>query len=615
VTEMPMIFGILFALFTLTVVLRYLLPLTLISTGNKWQSVTECNYWQQQQVEHLSDGSLLLAQGRLTMDKGNPVLDLVGTAYAMGFQHGCLLHDDIRRGVLSEYAQPLQEIPAFSKLPRWLQLLAQWYLDMRVYAPLERHAPQELLSELKGLADGAKLPYRDVFRANFLSDMKMVMLPSEVKRQKGLMNQLAECTSVVVSGSECKNGHLLVGRNTDYVGGDRWCLQQVILRYQPSKGYSYVSITSAGMLKCNSAMNQHGLVLGGHFMGFSGANSAGISFTFLEHLIMRSCRTVAEANELMQEQRVAGSFAFALASPDEPSLLIEAGAHGIATHGMTDDQMVVTNCAQTDKYRSLDLMSINGIMSANIQGRLKRAQTWLGEQSGKTTPADLAQLMGDRSDAFCGNERSCAATLGFKDNVTSVVFEPATLRYWVATGAAPICDNKYQSYHFHSKTHEPPLQPYQWQVPSRLTALRRWLHMQQSSKKNDRSYCEIELQACVALDPGGPRYRFELAQLHLENYRAAQALLALNPMQDDALSPSELSRLWLLRGLAHQQLSNSAEANDCFDIALVSVSQPVVEADKWPVESNRLLTGLVKKAQAGKHNGKLLSSLNSELFG
>ncbi len=584
-----------------------------ISDGDKWRSVTEYSFWRRQQITELPNSKLKLGDGSLTKDKGNLVLDLVGTPYGMGYQHGRLLHDQIRNGVVPDFAQPLKDIPAFKWLPSWLQRLAQWYLDVKIYAPLERNAPKELLAELKGMADGAFLAYRDIFRANFLSDMKMVMLPGELKRQNGLLNKVTECSSVVVGGARSESGNLLFGRNTDYVGGDRWCLEQVILRYKPSQGYSYVSITSAGMLKCNSAMNQFGLVVGGHFMGFAGANSDGASFTFLEHMVMRSCRTVSEAHGLVKAQKAAGSFAFTLADSTNSALLVEVGSEGVAVNEMDDEQLVVTNCAQTEKYKPLDLMHLNGVMSGNIQGRLKRVKQWLGEHSEKVTPENMAQLMGDRCDAYCGEERSSASTVGFKDNVTSVVFEPTSLKYWVATGSAPICDNEYQAYHFHEELNEVSLNPYQWENKSRLIALRRWMRLEDAGN-TDFSYCESELDRCIELDPDNPRYYFEMAKLQLTNGLGSKSLQVLEHVKIGFLSPSEKVLFWFLSGASYIQMSNGVEANSCFESA-ISISLSVSEGERgYDTEPNTLLIDLVKKAKAGKKIHKILPLLKSDLF-
>jgi hypothetical protein len=523
------------------------------------------------------------------------------------------LYEQIRKGVVPEFSQPLKDIPAFNSLPRWLQRLAQWYLDVKVYASLERNASKEFLAELKGMADGSSIAYRDIFRANFLSDMKMVMLPSELKRQNGLLKKVTECTSVVVGGERTESGNLLFGRNTDYVGGDRWCLQQVIINYKPNQGHHYVSVTSAGMLKCNSAMNQFGLVIGGHFMGFAGATSNGVSFTFLEHMIMRSCSTASEAHDLIKECKAAGSFAFTLADTTDSALLLEVGADGVAMHAMDQGELVVTNCAQTKKYQNLDLMSLNGIMSGNIRGRLQRAKQWLSHNSEKVTPESIAQLMGDRCDAYTGAERSSASTLGFKDNVTSVVFEPKGLRYWVATGRAPICDNEYQSYHFYDRAPEDPLKPYQWKNNTRLRALRRWMGAE-GSENGDSAFYESELEECIKQDPDDPRYYFELTRVLLIGYQAVRALQILEGIRVEVLTPSEKALFWLLQGVCYIQMSKEMEAKNCFKSAIEHSSSTSLKGNDHDLEINSLLLGLIRKLEKGVAFNKILPLLNSDLF-
>ena len=207
----------------------------------------------------------------LRMERDNYVLHLSGTPYEMGYQHGILMADEIADGVLSVFSDPIGHNPSFADTPVVLVKLITLYLEITVYRPIEKSTPPEYLEEIAGIADGAGLDYRDVFVANFLSDLSMAMVPGVITEKAvelGLSAEnVAECSSFVAAGTATKDGSLLFGRNTDYSGQGRWGTYQTIFFYEPVDGLRYVKISTAGLLKCNAAMNEAGIVVGGAFHG------------------------------------------------------------------------------------------------------------------------------------------------------------------------------------------------------------------------------------------------------------------------------------------------------------------------------------------------------------
>lgn len=599
------------SLFAVFLVCSYVtLSLAGLSSGWRWRNVKQSAYWREQELRTTAAGVVYLGQASCLWDRGNWVLTLVGDPYALGYQHGRLLSEEIRCGVVASYASPIDQVPALKNKPKWLRRLALLYLDVRVYARLERHAPRQYLEELVGLADGAGLPYRSVFRANFLSDLKMVMLPSELKRQQGFSGPLGECSSVIVGGERTASGYPLFGRNTDYVGGDLWCAQQTIIYYRPSHGYSYASVTTAGMLKCNSAINEHGLTLGGHFMGFAGARAAGESFSLLEHEVMRSCREVGEAKTLLVGRKLAGSFAFALASARGEALVLEADSRGVEVRHMHDQQLIVTNCASTEAKQRTDLLTINHVMQANIQGRKLRAVTWLDSTNQPLTPAAMAKLMGDRVDACSNQERASAATIGFKDNVTSVVFDPHDRVFWVASGPAPACDNDYVAYGLTGPLPLPALKPYDWRAPKKAKALRLYMRLLVELAPLQAPTLELlsQLEAISQLDPDEPRYLLGLARLNSQLRNWPSVLQALERLSSLQLATNEVALAQLLKGLAYTELGQADLAKQ----ELASLIKASTSAS-W-LKINRLLQALAKRISQGATVPSSVWRLDNEIL-
>ena len=224
---------------------------------------------------HKKGGVYIFGDARMERKAGNIILRLKGTPYVMGYEHGRLLKHDILKGVVPVFSDPVSHNPLYRDKPWWIRKLFLKYLDFKIYASIERNTPREYLEELRGIADGCGLDYKTVFRANFKSDLTMAMMPVIIKKKLTELGLSDGCSSLVVSGPATSNGDLVFGRNTDYSGQGRWAKHQTIVLYEPKDEHSYVKISSAGLIKCNSAMNEEGIVIGGHFMAFDGAKTDG----------------------------------------------------------------------------------------------------------------------------------------------------------------------------------------------------------------------------------------------------------------------------------------------------------------------------------------------------
>ena len=409
----------------------------------------------------------------------NTVLYITGSPYEMGFQQGVLLKQEIRNGVVPVFADPLSVSQAYFQKPDWLRKIMMKYLELSVYGPLERHTPRQYLEELRGIADGAGVDFSTIFIANFLSDLNMSMIPGVIKGEVAKLEEMLSCSSFVASGAATTDGRLIFGRNTDYSGQGRWSENQVIVYYDPEEGNRYVKVSTAGLIKCNSAMNEHGIVVGGHFMGFSGAEPRGASFTVLENEIMRHADSLEEATKLVKTTKLSGAFGLTLADGKKRrAIALEASPQRLGIRNMINHTLVMTNYALTKEMVDVDLAARYSLAMRNVAGRYIRFQQLIGENFGRIDAEKTAAFMGDHIDPFLLQERGTGNTICNQTNVTSVVFQPETGKFWVASGDEPVCGNPYEEYDFASGFREDAITPansilsgYNWQTESRQKGL------------------------------------------------------------------------------------------------------------------------------------------------
>ncbi|MDH2201646.1 C45 family autoproteolytic acyltransferase/hydolase [Ectopseudomonas oleovorans] len=462
-----------------------------------------------------------------------------GDDYENGYAQGQLLRLQIRNGVYKYFERPSQSIgvKTNSRLIEWLITLI---LDLFIFGPLEKNCTTRFRKELKGIADGAGISYRKLFRANSISELKMCAMG---KALKGFfqVNSLAECSTAVIGQSFSNSGGGLIARNTDYAGGNYWCKNQLVIRYANPGLYKYVSVTAAGILKCNSAINEHGLFVGGHFLGLQGATANGTPFSCIEHEIMAKCSTLEKAVEVVRQYTFAGSFALVIADKSGRSLLIECVANSLFIKEQDAELFFMANHAQTDEGQSLDILKKSRIFHDNISGRMIRAQSIFRDWQKPFTPESLSSLLGDRYDEAASHERSNAGTIGFKDNVTSIVVDTKSGNLWIASGEAPVCDNIYYGYDFELNKTNHNIYPYPWIEADKRNTLRQYLELQDASIDLPHQKLRNIALTLISKDPQEPKYFFLLTKIFLQVNNLEEALITISSSIDICNTNNELA--------------------------------------------------------------------------
>ena len=507
-----------------------------VSSGDDYrpESATPST-WSYQPAANFGEDSRL-GPARARDLNGCVVIHLKGGPYEMGYQHGRLLRQEVKTGTVPVFARPLDSQPELRDRHVLSRRLLQLWLEYKVYGPIERHTPRPYLEELKGIADGADLDFETVFTASFLSDLTMAMLPSTIGRKLKALGA-GECSSLAVSGPATADGRLLFGRNTDYSGQGRWSNKQTVFFYEPDQGYKYVRVSTAGLIKCNSAMNEKQIVVGGHFMGFDGSSPEGWSFTVLEHEIMRRAGTLDEAVRIIKDAPRGGAFGLVVADGKTGrAAVVEAAGDRIGVREMTGGRLFLTNFATTPELEKVDLLQRRDLALRDVMGRYQRLDALSQELFGRLNPENMAAVMGDRVDAATGEERGMGFSICTALNVTSAVFQPETGLFWVAVGPEPACGNQYWGLDFWAEfenraPENPPgvLNGYQWESPRRAEGVEAYL----AALINFRNWPDehnpilAELIRARSSDPGEPTYyRIQaLYRLHRQEYVLAEELL------------------------------------------------------------------------------------------
>lgn len=205
-------------------------------------------------------------KGVLLEKDGQKVLVLKGNSYEMGYQHGVLMKEEIKK--LTEVLLMI----SYARQPGFLE---------KAWQATKNFIPARYLEEMKGLADGAEIPLEKVQLAN-------------------IFPELFHCSGIAVFGKATKNGELLHGRILDYmteIGLQKFATVTV---FQPDNRYAFITAGFAGFIGSVTGMNDRQIAVGE--MGGGGEEKwSGIPMSFLVRRALEEADSLEAGVKVFQD--------------------------------------------------------------------------------------------------------------------------------------------------------------------------------------------------------------------------------------------------------------------------------------------------------------------------
>src|SRR5208282_4345627 len=161
-----------------------------------------------------------------------PIISASGSNYDMGHIHGQQCSSLIR-----DLIQTINTESTLGISKKELMSLALKYQPF-----LERY-DSDLLEEIKGIADGAGLPYEEILALNLHPDLE----PTAYNN----------CTTFGITEALMEDGDILVAQNADYLSS--YDDYTVLLQLNPSSGPNITCVTEAGTVG-TAGINSKGLI-------------------------------------------------------------------------------------------------------------------------------------------------------------------------------------------------------------------------------------------------------------------------------------------------------------------------------------------------------------------
>ena len=290
-----------------------------------------------------------------------PLIEVSGTSYEMGYQHGAQAADMVHRY--------LQWIDKLTAKPR--DLLCK---NAMTFLPFLEAADQSFVEEIRGLAEGAQISFEEAM---------LCQVRAEAVKVSG-----EGCTAFALRGKATASGSFLAGQNQDLE--TEFADVALLLRLKPTDDRPrMLQFTFAGQLGY-TGMNEYGLC---------SFNNALHNFTWrpgLTHYMltrmMLEKRDVTEVIDLYRRYNSCSAANKVICDTRGEMASVEVRPDGVALFTDDDpDWLVHTNHYLTEEFTSFN----EGDPRRDSPARLKRMRELIKAEWGGITVDSLKKMLAD----------------------------------------------------------------------------------------------------------------------------------------------------------------------------------------------------------------------------
>lgn len=343
-----------------------------------------------------------------SVDNG-AALQLRGSHYAIGYQHGSAMKDALRAAFDTTIMRPCDDgawIPNegwWTYAPPFLRLTPLALPRLGIGArPMLAGLSNETLDTLEGIAAGAQLPFDAVWLLQCAPTLTARASVAEMYRAPF-------CTMLAITGERAGVDQIIVGRNLDWPHPEPPLLVEVI----PDRGMRYAQVGFAWSAGTYTGMNEAGLVLAVErveSLGEPSLNGPPVEFVLHEALIHD--RSVAEVLARLEAAPHLRGYHVLIADPGpENARLVELGETRVTR--------VASNGVLLGRAHGFATDAESGARYARVD-QLVRSERMIDSD-------ELAKILNDAEPGRSGREQ-------IRNEFTrhSVVFEPRYRRMIVA---------------------------------------------------------------------------------------------------------------------------------------------------------------------------------------
>jgi isopenicillin-N N-acyltransferase-like protein len=364
-----------------------------------------------------------------------PILDLGDDPFERGTIHGQRMAPHIRAN-LETYLRRF-EAGGVSR-ERAMREGEEWVAFMRKDNP-------EYAEEMRGIAEGAETPLRDIAMLNARYEITYSVFSREAQGVSGATVRASGgpdgCSSFGALPEITRSGHTLLGQNWDWLAGLKG--HTLLVRVRRTDKPSFVGFTEAGIVGCKMGVNEDGigLVVNGLVTRQDGSNA------YMKPFHVR-CREVLDVRAfdkallpIVQTNRVC-STNFLVGHAEGELIDIEASPNDANCLYPVDGLIAHANHFEHPRSIASEMERI----SPSTLFRGARLERLLRRNQGRLTLSDCQAALSDHFShpvAICRHEDPNLPEAKRTISVTSVLLD-LNERTIYATDGQP-CENEYQA--------------------------------------------------------------------------------------------------------------------------------------------------------------------------
>lgn len=386
---------------------------------------TKALVYDENNLEKISDTSYRYEDAWLKKNKfGLWEMYISGSPEELGIKNGILAKDLIHKQEEAFVNQIKKMIPSESYL-KFLKYITS-FMNHR----LPDYIPLQYQREIKALSLFAS----DDFQ--FIGDNYARQLNYHAAHDIGHAMQnlhLVECTAFGVRDDKSVDSSLLIGRNFDFYVGDEFAKNKIVLFVNPDKGYSFASITWAGMIGVVSGLNDQGLSITLNSAKSQIPLFAKTPVSIIAREILQYASNINEAYDIARRHPsfVAESF-FISSAKDHNFAVIEKSPDTTILFQPNKHQLVLTNHFQSEALFNTAINQEN--IEENVtEYRFERVEELLAGKK-QFDEFDFANILRDTKgqhniDIGLGNEGAVNQLIAHH----SIIFKPEDKSFWISS--------------------------------------------------------------------------------------------------------------------------------------------------------------------------------------
>jgi len=355
-----------------------------------------------------------------------PTIHVSGRAFERGRQYGAQAAQRIKRSV-EIYRQIFEHYAGWD----WQQVTehAHTYTP-----PIESYRPH-LLDEMRGIAGGAGVAFKDILALNVRTEIMFAAVARTAAQ---------ECTAFVALPEATSNEHTLLGQNWD------WKLDTsetvVLLEAEPAEGPAFLTAVEAGLL-AKTGMNSAGIgLVTNALVSDQDLGRPGVPY----HVILRAileAETMSGALDAVTRHPRASSANYLIAHRDGEAINVEAAPGDFSQVFMafpTEGLYSHTNHFVSPGFH-LKLKDVGLWDGPGSVFRLQRIQKFLQRQRGACDVSALQKILSDhfnRPHSICSHRDPHRPRIEDYASILSVIMDLNTGTWWLADGNP--CQTEYR---------------------------------------------------------------------------------------------------------------------------------------------------------------------------